>query len=127
MIRKRKKNNSKMSDSRTTKMDLLEVPANKVYKILPMDATIFAPNPDRYDDDEVGLGYQRTLVNILINFFFCFHFICAALSWFYFPILRWNLYTLVTMTSKCRVSHFQCKKKMFIRLFILIQCCTHSE
>lgn len=95
-----------MSNSRTTKMDLLEVPANKVYKILPMDATIFAPNPDRYDDDEVGLGYQRTLVNILIDFLkkFLFPVISfvlrsvGSISRFYVGIF----YTLIMMTSKCR-------------------------
>lgn len=45
-------------------MDTLQVPSNTV-KILPMDASVFAPRPGKYDDDdEVGLGYQRTLVNI---------------------------------------------------------------
>lgn len=53
-----------MSSSITTEMDSLQVPTRKVYKIQPMDASHFAPHPDHYDDDEeVGLGYQRTLVN----------------------------------------------------------------
>lgn len=81
-----------MSSSITAEMDLLQVPSKKVYKIQPMDASHFAPHPDHYDDDEeVGLGYQRTLVNtsryglsILLIFFHC---ICAALSQWFRPLV----------------------------------------
>lgn len=54
----------KFSDTKEVKMDLLDVPSMKNVKIQPMDALRFVPNPDRYDDDdEIGLGYQKTLVS----------------------------------------------------------------
>lgn len=72
----------KMSNSRTIEMDSLQMPPNRIYKIQPMDASHFAPHPDRYaDDDEIGLGYQRTLVNTVYKIWifnvFPLHLCCA--------------------------------------------------
>lgn len=71
-----------MSFPRNSNMDSLQVPSNKRYRIQPMDASHFAPHPDRYadDEDDIGLGYQRTLVNISKFDLHFSHLCCAHLS-----------------------------------------------
>lgn len=46
--------------ARSPKMNTLQVPTARPIKIQPMDASLTIED----DDEEIGLGYQNTLVSI---------------------------------------------------------------
>ena len=47
-------------------MDTLTLPPSKKYVVQPMDTRLTMGNKDSDDDEEeIGLGYQRTLVSVV--------------------------------------------------------------
>lgn len=57
-----------MSNEKLQKMDTLQVPSIQRYTIQPMDASKLSSRYDDIEEDEIGLGYQNTLVSTTINF-----------------------------------------------------------